>query len=103
MSSHQPQLPIAVQVPQLASPAEHGSGGAQPLEYHSQSEHEPALGPLLVPVAQVPVDEHQPHADIAVHELQLAAAAHGSGGAHSLAYQRQSPHEPAVGPLEPPV
>ena len=86
----------ASQVPDVSQ----GSGPPpQSLAYQFQSEHEPLLGPLLLPVAHDPELAHQPQLPIAVQLSQLEApVAHGSAGVQSLAYQRHWEHDPEVGP-----
>ena len=86
-----------------AAPAQ-GSGGVQSLEYQFQSPHEPLLGPVLVPVWQIPVVPQKPQLPMRVQSLQVEApVVQGSAGMHELEYQRQSLQPPSVGPALVPV
>jgi hypothetical protein len=102
VSSHHPQLAVAVQVAQSAEPAQ--SSVVQSLDSHFQSPHAPPVGPPNAPLMHEPVSSHHPQPASTVHAPHVALAAHGSvAETHSALYQRQSPHVPESGPVPVPV
>lgn len=58
--SQKPQPARAVHVSQSVASAHGSLGPAHSLASHAQFAHEPVVGPLEVPVPQVPVPAHQP-------------------------------------------
>jgi hypothetical protein len=95
---------VAAQLPQSVFAAQ-GSAAVQALENQAQSEHEPVVGPVDVPVWQELLEPHQPHEERVVQSLHAALEVQGSVGvaAQRLETQRQSEHEPPLGPVEVPV
>ena len=72
----------------------------QALTYQTQSVQPPEVGPVLPPVAQVPVARHQPQVDTELQDAQSVLTAQGSVvEPHELAYQLQPELQlPLVGP-----
>ena len=101
LAAHQPQAARPVQSSQLHESLQ-GSAVAHAEAYQAQSAQEPAAGPLQLPVWQVEVPLHQPHAAVLVQSSQSNAPAHSSVE-HSEDSQFQSPQLPDVGPLQVPV
>jgi len=103
--AHQPHAPIEVHVPHANAADRHGSGGAQSPDDQRQSPHELPVGPVELPLRQLLVLAHQPHALMPVHEPQLAEPAeHGSEDVHEDEYHAHPLEQLAlVGPVELPL
>jgi hypothetical protein len=105
------QTPLETQKPQPDADAHavhvacvlHGSADSQLVENHDHSEHDPAVGPLIVPLWQVSVSPQNPQPLRAVQSPHIVELAHGSGGMQLDRVQFQSAHDPDDGPLEVPV
>lgn len=96
--AHHPQVPRAVQVPQLVELLQ-GSAVLQLKLYQSQSPQLPVPGPVEVPYWQVPVLAHQPQFDTPVQAAQSACALQVA--AHSPGEVSHSPEQlPEVGPAK---
>ncbi len=68
----------------------------------SQSEQLPLVGPLAVPLWQVPVASHQPQPEAAAQVPHEVWVAHGSAEGHIMLVHAQPVQLPEVGPAEVP-